>query len=228
MKRILSALLLLGVSGPALSPAWAQEEAAKLPSPYMELGVGVNMVPTVSTQTYTLTSGPNTATGRIDLDYDTGFAAGAEVGYAGLGIPELRFGVGYDYLEGTFSSGKVVGSVNGASGSFPFTRADITALGASLDNVIHLVSGNVYYSLPMVGPVRPYFGVGAGSAFISHADAQFALTATAGFRMALTDQGYFGLRYRFYRMDGPVDNLGIHYEPVMSHSVMAILGAYLD
>ena len=224
MKRIFSALLLLGVS--AMSPAMAQEEFK--PSPYLELGVGLNIVPTVSTQTYTLNSPPNTASGRIDLDYDNGLAAGAELGYAGLGIPELRAGVGYDYLEGTFSNGKVVGSVNGTAGTLPFTRADITALGASLDNDIHLVTGNLYYSLPMVGPVRPYIGGGAGMAFISQADAQFALTATAGFRMALSEHGYFGLRYRFYRMEGPVDSLGIRYEPVMAHSFMVMLGGYFD
>lgn len=224
MKRVISALLLLGAS--AASPAWAQEEFK--PAPYLELGVGLNMVPTVSTQTYTLTSGTNTATGRIDLDYDTGLAAGAELGYAGLGIPELRAGVGYDYLEGKFSNGKVVGAVNGTAGTFPFTRADISALGASLDNDIHLVSGNLYYSLPMVGPVRPYIGGGAGVAFISQADAQFALSATAGLRMALSEHGYMGLRYRFYRMEGPVDSLGIQYEPVMAHSFMVMLGGYFD
>jgi len=54
------------------------------------------------------------------------------------------------------------------------------------------------------------------------------VTATAGFRMALTDQAYVGLRYRFYRVEGPTDDTGIRYEPLETHSVMAILGVYMD
>jgi len=198
------------------------------PAPYFELGVGVNIVPTVSTQTYTVTSGTTTASGRIDLDYDTGLAGGAEFGYASVGIPELRLGVGYDYLEGKFLSGVITGTVNGTSGSFPFSRADITSLGGSLDNDVHVVTGNAYYSLPMWGPIRPYFGGGIGAAFIQNAGTNLALTATAGLRWAMTDQAYMGLRYRFTRVEGPTDEIGLKYEPIMSHSVMAMLGVYLD
>ena len=93
MKRIVFAALLLGTTVPAFA-----QEAGMSPAPYAEIGVGLDIVPDVSTQTYTITSGVNTATGKVNLNYDTGFAAAAEVGYAGLGIPELRFGLGYDYL----------------------------------------------------------------------------------------------------------------------------------
>jgi opacity protein-like surface antigen len=224
MKRILFAALLLGTS----APAFAQDGSEMSPAPYAEIGVGLDIVPDVSTQTYSITSGTNTATGKVNLNYDTGFAAGAELGYAGLGIPQLRFGIGYDYLEGTFRSGQVVGTVNGTSGSFSFTRADVASLGASLDNDVNLVSGNVYYSLPMVGPIRPYIGAGAGVAFVANAGSNFAASATAGFRMALTDNSYFGVRYRYYWVNSPTDDAGIHYEDVTAHSVMAILGMYLD
>jgi opacity protein-like surface antigen len=225
MKHAAVAALVLASSLPAL----AQEGVfAPAPAPYFEVGVGVNIVPTVSTQTYTFTAGSNTATGRIDLDYDTALAGGAELGYAGLGIPELRLGVGYDYLEGKFASGVITGTVNGTSGSLPFTRADVAALGGSLDNDVHVVAGNAYYSLPIWGGLRPYIGGGVGAAFITNAGSNLALTASAGFRYALTDQSYFGLRYRFYRVEGPTDNLGIKYEPIMTHSAMAILGTYLD
>jgi len=224
MRHTLIAAILLASSS---LPALAQEGAAA-PAPYFELGVGMDIVPTVSTQTYTLKAGTNTATGRIDLDYDTGLAGSAELGYAGVGIPELRLGVGYDYLEGKFASGLVTGTVNGTSGSLPFSRADIAALGGSLDNDVHVVTGNAYYSLPMWGGIRPYFGGGIGAAFIQNAGSNLALTATAGFRWALTEQAYLGLRYRFYRVEGPTDDLGIRYEPIMTHSVMAILGMYMD
>lgn len=223
MKRIIFAALLLGTS----VPAFAQGPEMS-PAPYVEVGVGLDIVPDVSTQTYTITSGVNTASGKVNLNYDTGLAAAAEVGYAGLGIPELRFGLGYDYLEGTFRSGQVTGTVNGTSGTFSFTRADVASLGASLDNDVNLVSGNLYYSLPMVGPIRPYIGGGAGVAFIANAGSNFAASATAGFRMALTDSAYFGVRYRYYWVNSPTDDAGIHYEDVTAHSVMAILGVYLD
>jgi len=223
MKPIVFAAMLLGLS----TPAFAQEEAMQ-PAPYAEIGVGVDIVPDVSTQTYTLTSGTNTATGKINLNYGTGLAGGAEVGYAGLGIPQLRLGLGYDYLEGTFRSGKIIGTLNGTSAAFPFTRADIAPLGDSLDNDIHLVSGNLYYSLPMVGPIRPYIGGGAGAAFISNAGSNFAASVSAGFRMAITDEAYFGVRYRYYWVNSPTDDSGNHYEDVTAHSVMAILGMYLD
>ena len=165
MKNSFCAVLLLASSASAI----AQEKAA-VPAPYFELGVGMNIVPTVSTQTYTLTAGANRATGRIDLDYDTGLAGGAEIGYAGVGIPELRLGVGYDYLEGKFASGLVTGTVNGTSGSLPFSRADIAALGGSLDNDVHVVAGNAYYSLPMWGGIRPYIGGGVGAAMDPRAE----------------------------------------------------------
>jgi opacity protein-like surface antigen len=223
MKRILCAAFLLT----SASPVFAQEPLG-LPAPYAEIGVGAVFVPTVSTQTYTLTSGTTSATGKVDLNYDTGITAGAEVGYAGVGTPELRLGLGYDYLEGHFSNGLVVGTVNGTPGSFAFTRADVASLGASLDNDVHVLMGNAYWSFPMVGPVRPYVGGGLGAAFISNAGTNFALSATAGFRVALTDQSYLGLRYRFYRVEGPTDDIGIKYQPIIAHSVMAMLGMYLD
>jgi len=73
-----------------------------------------------------------------------------------------------------------------------------------------------------------YFGGGIGAAFIQNAGTNLALTATAGLRWAMTDQAYMGLRYRFTRVEGPTDEIGLKYEPIMSHSVMAMLGVYLD
>jgi opacity protein-like surface antigen len=223
MKRVFFAVFLSASPLPAIAQAIETR-----PTPYFEVGAGVNIVPTVSTQTYTVTSGTTTASGKIDLDYDAGLAGGVEAGYASIGIPELRLGVGYDYLEGKFSSGVVRGTVNGTSGSFSFSRADVTSIGASLDNDVHVVTGNAYYSLPMWGGIRPYFGGGVGAAFIQNAGSNLAITATAGFRWSLTDEAYMGIRYRFYRVEGPTDSIGIKYEPIMTHSVMAMLGVYMD
>jgi len=225
MKRLFCAAILLT----SALPAFAQEPQG-LPAPYIEIGVGAVFAPSVSTQTYTLTSGTTTATGKIDLNYDTGLAAGTEIGYAGIGMPELRLGLSYDYLEGKFSDGRVVGTVNGTPGSFAFTRADLTSVGvgSALDNDVHVLMGNAYYSFPMLGPVRPYLGAGLGVAFLSHAGSNFAFSATAGFRVELTDQSYLGLRYRFYDVQGPTDDLGIKYESLTASSVMAMLGMYLN
>jgi len=68
-----------------------------------------------------------------------------------------------------FASGHLVGTVNRrARFRCRLNRADVTSLGGSLDNDVNLVTGNIYYSLPMVGPIRPYFGGGAGAAFIAN------------------------------------------------------------
>lgn len=217
MKNMLVAALLLASAAPAVAQTYA------------EVGVGANFGQSVSTKTYTVTSGANTAVGKVDLDYDTGIAAGAEIGYAGLGdIPELRLGLGYDYIEGKFKSGLVTGTVNGAPGTFSFNRATVTSLGATLDDNVHLVTANAYYDLPSFGAITPFLGAGLGGAFIDHADSSFALTASAGFRMPISDNAYLGVRYRFYHVDSTTDNIGIKYEPIMAHSVMAILGLNLD
>ena len=225
MKRLFCTAFLLASALPALA-----QEPQGLPAAYVEMGVGAVFAPSLSTKTYTLTSGTTTATGKVNLNYDTGFTAGAEAGYAGVGIPEIRLGVSYDYLQGKFSDGQVVGTVNGTPGSFPFTRADLTSLGAgsALDNDVHVLMGNAYYSFPMLGPVRPYLGAGLGAAFISNAGSNFAFSASAGFRVELTDESYMGLRYRFYDVQSPTDDLGIKYESLTAHSVMAVLGMYLN
>lgn len=216
MKRMLIAALLLTSSVPAFAQSYA------------ELGFGATFAQSLSTPAYTVTSGANTATGKVDLDYDMGLAAGAEVGYAGIGLPELRLGLGYDFLESNFHAGKVTGTVNGTPGSFSFDRNLVNALGGSLDNDMNLVTGNAYYDLPAVGWLQPYVGVGLGGAFIDNADTSLALTASAGFRVTLNDSAYLGVRYRYYRIDGTTTNAGIKYDSFGTNSVMAIVGLKLD
>jgi opacity protein-like surface antigen len=222
MKRILAAALL------CLPCAAHAQNDANLPANYAEISLGASFLSTVNTDTYSLTYGATSATGKVKLGYDTSLIAGAELGVAGVGMPEIRLGVGYEYMPIRLSSATVVGTVNGVSNSVTFSRADVSGAGLSFDDDVHLVTGNVYYSLPLVGPVRPYVGLGVGAAMIQHADTQLAITGTLGVRAALSEQAYVGLRYRFYRIQGPTDSLGISYSPIMNQSVMALLGFYMD
>jgi opacity protein-like surface antigen len=207
--------------------AWAQT-TANLPATYGEVALGASFLSSVNTDTYSFTYGANSATGKIKLGYDTAVTAGVEMGVAGVGMPEIRLGVGYEYLPARFSSATVVGTINGVASSATVSRAQVEGAGLTLDNDVHLVTGNAYYSLPLVGPVRPYVGLGVGAAIIQNADTQLALTGTLGVRAALSDQAYVGLRYRFYRIEGPTDSLGISYSAITNQSVMALLGFYMD
>jgi|SRR5579871_1046987 len=219
MRNLLVGLLFVAV--PACAYA---NDSSTAPSIYTELSLGASFIPTVSTKTYTLTDGLNVATGKVNLNYATGLTAGLEVGAAGVGVPEIRLGLGYDYLRATFSSGVVVGTLNGAPGSFAFNRSDLSTIGISLDNSVHVLTGNVTYDLPNWGAVTPYVGGGAGAAFIEHANTELALTATAGLRVAINSYTYVGVRYRYYRITGPTDSFGIRYDDISNHSVMALFG----
>jgi opacity protein-like surface antigen len=219
MRTLFVAALFL--AAPACAYA---NDGSSAPSMYTEFSLGASFIPTVSTKTYTITDGVNTATGRIDLKYDTSLTGGVELGAAGVGVPEIRLGLGYDYLRANFSSGVVVGTLNGAPGSFAFNRSDLSTIGISLDNNVHVLTGNVTYDLPNWGAVTPYLGGGAGAAFIEHANTELVLTASAGVRVAINADMYVGVRYRFYRITGPTDAFGIQYDDISNHSVMALFG----
>jgi opacity protein-like surface antigen len=219
MKRLLIGILFFTAPTCALA-----QDDGKLNALYTEFSVGASFIPEVSTKTITITDGVDTATGRINLNYDTALTVGAEVGIAGVGIPEVRLAVGYEFLQARFDSGVAVGTVNGVSGSLAFTRADVASFGIDLDNDVHLVTGNIYYDLPDWGRVTPYLGVGVGAAFIQNADTQLAVTASAGIRIPLNDNIYAGVRYRYYHISGPTDDFGIEYDAISNHSIMLLLG----
>lgn len=221
MKRLIPFFIALLLPGTAFADL-------DLPAPYAEVAVGASFIPMVSTNTYTLDIDENTATGHANLNYDTAFTVGAEAGYAGVGMPEIRLGVAYEYLDARFDNGVLVGTVNGEPGSLPFTRTDVNSLGIDLDSSVQVVSGNVYYSLPLVACVRPYIGAGLGAAIVEHASTELAATATAGFRASLSDNVYVGLRYRYYWIEGPTDDLGIKFNAITNHSLMAFIGFYLQ
>ena len=191
---------------------------------YTELAVGASFIPTVSTKVYTVSDGIDTASGKIDLNYDTALTAGVEFGLARVGVPELRIGVAYEFVQARFDNGEVVGTLNGVPGSLSFNRSDVASFGIDLDNDVHLVTGNIYYDLPNWGALTPYLGGGIGAAFIEHANAELALTATAGVRAWISDYAYLGLRYRYYYISGPTDDFGIQYNGISNHSIMVLFG----
>jgi len=204
------------------------DDQPALPAPYGEVAIGASFIPSVHTDTYTINFEGNTATGHIDLNYKTGFTGTAELGYAGIFSPDLRLGVAYDIVDAVFSNGLITGTVNGVPASLSFTKADANAVGINLSNTVNMFSGQAYYSLPLVWQFRPYIGVGAGAAIIEHASTEPAFTATAGFRSGIAGSAYWGIRYRFYWINGPKDDLGIRYQAITNHSVMVVFGTYFD
>lgn len=223
MKGVIVTAMLLAV--PTLS--YAQDEGT-LPVSFAEVSAGASFIPIIRTKTYTIAGDFGTATGHINLNYDTGLTAGAEVGILGGLFPKVGFSLSYDYLQARFDHGQIVGTLNGDPGSLAFNRSDVASFGLNLDNDIHLVAGNVFFTPWDQGVIHPYVGAGLGAAIISHADTQLAVTATAGVRADISDDVYVGVRYRYYYVTGPTDDLGIRYEGISNHSVMAILGIYLD
>jgi opacity protein-like surface antigen len=223
MKFLMTAALLCAV--PTL--AFAQDDGS-LPVSFAEVSLGASFIPTIRTKTYTITDGIDTATGHIELNYSTGLTAGAEVGILGGLFPKIGFSISYDYLQARFDHGLVTGTLNGIPGSLAFTRNDVTNFGISLDNDVHLIAANILYNPFEDGRIHPYIGGGVGVAVISHTDTQAAVTATAGMRADLSDDFYVGVRYRYYYVTGPTDNFGIRYDSLSNHSVMAMIGVYLD
>jgi opacity protein-like surface antigen len=207
--------------------ACAQDDGT-LPVSFAEVSLGASFIPTIRTKTYTLSDGIDTATGHIELNYSTGLTAGAEVGILSGLFPRIGFSISYDYLQARFDHGLITGTLDGVPGSLAFTRSDVASFGINLDNDVHLIAGNVFYNPWEQGRIHPYIGGGVGVAIISHTDTQAAVTATAGVRADLSDDFYVGVRYRYFYVTGPTDSLGIRYDSLSNHSVMAMIGVYLD
>ena len=205
--------------------------ASAEPVAYFERSVGAAFLPNVNTQTYTFVLPPDTISGHAELNYGTQLVAGAEIGYGGFAHGDLRWSIiSYDYLHATLDSARLVGTINGVPSSITLSNGVLNGAGFDFDNSVHLLTTDVYYNFPDIGGVvRPYLGVGAGAAFIEHADAELALAATAGLRYGFAhNRAYIGVRYRYYRIAGPTDDLGIKYDPIQAHTVSAVIGFYLD
>jgi opacity protein-like surface antigen len=239
MKRIAIATALLLVSSAGC--AQADVPNVDVPTVYVEIGFGASFIPTVQTKNFTIPLFGGLETGHADLNYSTALTESAEIGLAGVAVPEIRLAASYEHLTAHFDNGSITGTLNSgpgipsATGTLSATRAELNSLGFDaglLDSDVSIATANVYYSLPLLDfakPVilRPYLGMGLGAAWLTHADTQLAVTATAGVRVSLSEDAYLGLRYRYYRITGPTDALGIQLDPINNHSIMAVIGYYV-
>ena len=192
---------------------------------YAEGSAGIAAVPDIGTKDYTINI---PSVGLLDanskLNYAQTFAGGAEAGVHLLG---WRLGAGWDAASTHLDSGTITGTLNGNPYTFQGTGDEIAdALGLSFNKKFQIVSANLYYNFP-VPIVQPFIGVGAGEAFIENASTDIALSAAAGARVPIGSRAYVGARYRFTYIQGPQDDIGITYNPIMFHSVSLILGITL-
>ena len=192
---------------------------------YIEGAFGLASVPELDTGTYSVATPGGQLDGSSQLKYEQTYAGGAEAGLRFLGV---RVGGSWEMANIKLDSGTISGTLDGSPYSFQGTGDEIAAAtGLTFNHDIQLVSADLYLDLP-VPVVTPYVGVSAGSAFIDNASTELALSASAGARIPIIgSRAYVGARYRFTFIQGPQDNRGISYDPIMFHSVSLILGINL-
>jgi opacity protein-like surface antigen len=153
----------------------------------------------------------------FDIENDTGWTAGAAVGY-GFDFG-LRTEAELAYRMNDHDEGSTLGTGFGLDG-------DTSALS---------IMGNVWYDLPLAWPVRPYVGGGAGMARIGVNDMEafageiaddsdwvFAYQLGAGLGYQLSPRVGLTAEYRYFATDDPeIEALGVNadYE-YTSHSVL--------
>jgi opacity protein-like surface antigen len=213
----------------ALPSIGQAQDGPQNPVYYAEISIGGSFLSPVSTGNFTATDGINTISGRLKADYDPSVVGGAELGEAGfLDMPEVRLGAAYNYIDAHFSKMNFTGTLNGVAENVNFTRSDATAYGIDPDDSAHVITVQAYYSLPLMGAVRPYLGFGIGPAILDNSDTRLALTGTVGFRAAIDQNSYFGVQYRYYDISGPSIAPGVKLGDVASNSVSLVLGYYLN
>lgn len=167
--------------------------------------------------------------GNLSGDYDGGLAAGLAIGIRGVGDKHIGLNVSYDYMQANLTAITATGTINGSPATDSASLDALGLTGADFNNEVHLVLGNVRYDF--VGPrerVQPYIEVGAGGAFIEDSNASAAFSAGGGVRMPLGLGFYIGARYRYVKVLGYEDQLGIDYKDLNAHVVSAVLGAQLQ
>jgi hypothetical protein len=192
---------------------------------YIEGAVGMAQVPDIETGSYSVDV---PALGLLEassqLKYEQTYSGGAEAGVRFLG---LRLGASWETASIELDSGTITGTLDGAPYSFQGTGDEIAAATRlTFNHDIQIVAANLSLDLP-VPVIRPFVGVSAGQALIDNASTELALAASAGARVALGSRAYVGARYRFTYIQGPENDLGITYDPIMFHSVSLILGLNL-
>jgi hypothetical protein len=221
MKRLGIALAL----GLALAPTAGFAQTIG----YVEGSVGTALIAQVSTSTYSFTdSSGNVYSGNGVLNYGPSITAGAEAGIAGLDSGNIRLGISYDFIRTSLHSAGISGTFNGTPvGTITVTNALIRSAGFDFDTTVHAISANAYYNLPLIGEViRPYVGLGAGAAILEHADTNLTITGTLGFRYAISDAAYIGMKYKFFYIDGPTEDFGVRFDPVFANTISAVIGFY--
>ena len=218
-KIILTAVLLL-------LPACAMgEEPGSLPV-YVEASAGLGISPIINTRSATFVAPPDRSVGTAQLNYGDSFMAGAEIGMV-LGNPDgnWRLGLNYEHTRLNLGSIDITGLINGVPGKVTYTGKDLAFERFPFNYSVHLAMANVYYDLPAVMErVRPYFGLGAGTGFVENSSTQFALSGTAGIRVAITRSLYLGLRYRYYWVSGSTNQIGVRMLPLTANTISTVIG----
>ena len=167
--------------------------------------------------------------GNLSGDYNGGITAGLAIGIRGVGDKHFGINLSYDYLQANLDEISAVGTINGVPANETDSLDSLGLSGADFNNEVHIVLGNIRYDF--VGPrepIQPYVEIGAGGAFVENSDASAAFAATAGFRVPLGLGFYAGARYRYLRVMGYEDQVGIDYRDISGHSVSAVLGAQIQ
>jgi hypothetical protein len=196
---------------------------------YFEGSVGTALIAQVDTSTYSFTDGSgNVYSGNGILNYGPSITAGVEAGIAGLDGGNVRLGISYDFIRTSLDSAGISGTFNGTPvGTITVTNALIRSAGFDFDTTVHAITANAYYNLPLIGEViRPYAGLGVGAAILEHADTKFTVTGTLGFRYAISDAAYIGMKYKFFYIDSPTTDFGVRFSPVFANTISAMIGFY--
>lgn len=192
---------------------------------YFEAQIGVLSIDDVKSKSVT-TVEAGTINGS--LDYENATSYGLEYGYR-LNPTESGFIVSFAWVQADAKLDSLSGSVSGGtqvppiSGKIPPSTLD--SIGFDFDNMnANIFSGNVYYEFILDEKFRPYLGLGWGQANIDNAkDKENALIWTIGGRYAITDKIFAGLKYQYFNIDGPTDELGIKYKDLKIQNISATL-----
>jgi hypothetical protein len=166
--------------------------------------------------------------GSLSGEYEAGISGGLEIGLRGVGDKRLSLTLSYDYLQANLSEITATGTINGAPASETNSLAALGLSGSDFNNEAHLVLGNIRYDfLGPKEPIQPFLEVGGGGAFIEDSPTSAALGATAGFRVPLGLGFYAGARYRYVKVFGYEDQIGIDYNNLDAHLISFMLGAHM-
>lgn len=224
MQKIIFTAVLL------LLPACAMGQETSLPPVYVEESAGVGISPIIDTRTATFVAPPDRSVGKAQLNYGDSFMAGAEIGtMLGNADGNWRLGLNYEHTRLNLGSIDITGLVNGVAGKVTYTGKDLAFERFPFNYSVHLAMANVYYDVPAVMEhIRPYFGLGAGTGFVEDSSTEFALSGTAGFRVAITRSVYVGLRYRYYWVSGSTNQIGVRMLPLTAHTISTVIGYSLE